>query len=359
MRLEDSNLTSGCAVSCAPTLRLHGNSSSPNARQSDHLQDVRLFNRIFTSSSIIGLLSIVGWDTLPLARYPLPVTRYPLPVSARTGVRVSYVSNSSTVLDVVLVAHEDDWQLFMGDVVAERVRTGRPVVFIYLTAGDDGRDSLYWTTRERGALESTRVATAAAADTAFGQCSTTRALEHVIRRCTVGNTESYFLRLPDGRRDGMGFAGHSYQSLRKLRGKRITSMSALDGSTAYDGWADLLTTVATLVGEGSADRAVTLHTSDPSVVVNPHDHFDHRMAGLLVAESRRKHRWSVVYYTGYALASRAANRSRDQARQKVALFQAYDAVMTRANPSWSAYREHPAFYSECMLRTYGRQVSRR
>ena len=232
-------------------------------------------------------------------------------------------------------------------------------MFIYLTAGDDGRDSLYWTTRERAALESTRVATAAAADTDFGQCSTARALEHVIRKCTVGNTESYFLRLPDGRRDGMGFASHSYQSLRKLRGNRIMSMSALDGSTAYNGWADLLTAVATLVGEGSADRTVTIHTSDPSIVVNPHDHFDHRMAGLLVAESRRKHRWSVVYYTGYALASRAANRSRDQARQKVALFQAYDGVMTRTDPGWSAYREHPAFYSECMLRTYRRQIPRR
>jgi LmbE family N-acetylglucosaminyl deacetylase len=320
---------------------------------------VRLFNGIFTWSSLIGLLSIVGWQTLPVARDPLPVARYPIPVSTRTGVRVSYVLNLPSVLDVVLVAHEDDWQLFMGDVVVDRVRTGRPVVFIYLTAGDDGRDSLYWTTRERGALESTRVATAAVADTAFGRCSTTRALEHVIRKCTVGNTESYFLRLPDGRRGGMGFATHSYQSLRKLRGNRITSMSALDGSTAYNSWADLLATVATLVGEGSADRTVTIHTSDPSVVVNPHDHFDHRMVGLLVAESRRKHRWSVVYYTGYAVASRAANRSRDQARQKVALFQAYDAVMTRTDPGWSAYREHPAFYSECMLRTYGRKISRR
>ena len=320
---------------------------------------MRLFSSISGWSCLIGLLPIVGWETLPVARYPLAATRFPLPVSARTGARVSYLSNPSSVVDVVLVAHQDDWQLFMGDVVAERVRTGRPMVFIYLTAGDDGRDSLYWTTRERGALESTRVATTAAADTAFGECSTTKALEHVIKKCTVGNTESYFLRLPDGRRDGMGFASHSYQSLRKLRGNRITSMSALDGSTAYNGWADLLTTVAILVGEGSADRTVTIHTSDPSVVVNPHDHFDHRMAGLLVAESRRKHRWSVVYYTGYALASRAANRSRDQARQKVALFQAYDAVMTRTNPGWSAYREHPAFYSECMLRTYGRQIPRR
>jgi hypothetical protein len=80
------------------------------------------------------------------------------------------------------------------------------------------------------------------------------------------------------------------------------------------------------------------------------------MAGLLVADSRRKNRWNVVYYAGYALASRAPNRSKEQTRQKVALFRAYDAVMMGMNSGWSAYREHPAFYAECMLRTYGRRV---
>jgi LmbE family N-acetylglucosaminyl deacetylase len=272
------------------------------------------------------------------------------------GAIVRYVSNSPNV-DVVIAAHQDDWQLFMGDVVARQMRTGNRVVFIYLTAGDDGRDSLYWMTRERGALESTRAGIGAPIpDSGAARCSTTKALEHLIRSCTIANTESYFLRLPDGERNGIGFARHAGASLRKLRGKRISSIPAIDGSTAYEGWTDLVATVVALVGDGSAARIVTIHTSDPNIVVNPHDHFDHRMAGLLVADARRKSRWNVVYYTGYALATRAANRSKNQSRQKVALFQAYDAAMTRINPAWSAYREHPAFYSQCMLRTYARKV---
>jgi LmbE family N-acetylglucosaminyl deacetylase len=308
---------------------------------SDHVEDMKFPSSIPSWVAIITAIALidggVGW--------------------AQTAKSVSYVSNSPGRADVVLVAHEDDWQLFMGDVVARRIRTGNLVVFFYLTAGDDGRDSLYWATREHAALESTRVATIApAADSGSPQCSTTNALEHAIRKCTIGNTESYFFRLPDGRRNGAGFARHSYQSLRKLRGKRITSISAVDASTAYDGWADLASTVGTLIGEGSVDRVVTIHTSDPSIVANPHDHFDHRMAGLLVADSRLKNKWNVVYYTGYALASRAANRSRAQTRQKVAIFQAYDAAMTRIDAKWSAYQEHPAFYSECMLRTYGRKI---
>src|ERR1700731_4067334 len=71
---------------------------------------------------------------------------------------VQYISNFPVPLDVFLVAHEDDWQLFMGDVVAKRIRAGHSVTFVYLTAGDDRRDSLYWQTRERAALQSTRLA---------------------------------------------------------------------------------------------------------------------------------------------------------------------------------------------------------
>ena len=292
------------------------------------------------------------------ACYPclLPVARI---VALALGMSLSAGAQShrGAPLDAVIVAHQDDWQLFLGDVVARRVQTGGPVVFIYLTAGDDGRDSVYWTTREKGALASTRVAVGVAVtDSARDQCSIVKALDHAIRKCTIANTESYFLRLPDGHRNGMGFAHHSYQSLRKLRLKRITSISALDGSAAYKGWADVMATVNVLIGENSADRMVTVHASDPSVVVNPHDHFDHRMAGLLVYDLRKQNKWNVTYYTGYALSTRAPNRSEDQVRQKTSLFLAYDKVMTQANPRWSAYRERPAFYSQCMLRTYARTI---
>jgi len=280
--------------------------------------------------------------------------------SAQHPRAVTYISNTTREIDVVLVAHQDDWQLFMGDAIAKKIRTGRPVVLIYLTAGDDGRDSLYWSTRERAALESTRTAAGAMiGDSPTGQCSTQKTLEHTIRRCTMANTDSYFLRLPDGQRNGTGFPRYSHESLRKLRTNRIKSTSAVDGSAIYRGWADLTATVSALISGGSAWQTVTIHTSDPSKVVNPHDHYDHRMAGLLVADLRRKVGFNVVYYTGYALASRAPNRSTDQARQKAALFAAYDRVMTQVDPKWSAFREHPAFYSECMVRTYGRSIAAR
>jgi hypothetical protein len=182
----------------------------------------------------------------------------------------------------------------------------------------------------------------------------------------IGRTESYFLRLPDGGRNGAGFARHKFKSLRKLRGKKITAISAIDGSATYRGWEDLMATAGKLITLQSAngvdslntrsvDSEYAIHASDPSIAANPHDHFDHRMAGLLVADLQKRERWKTIqYYAGYALATRAANRSSDQAREKTATFLAYNNEMVRANKTWSAYREHPAFYSQCMLRTYAR-----
>ena len=270
---------------------------------------------------------------------------------------VRYISNFPVPLDVFLVAHEDDWQLFMGDVVAKRIRAGHSVTFVYLTAGDDGRDSLYWQTRERAALQSTRVAIGpAAADSNAISCSTMEISEHTIRKCVIANTESYFMRLPDGKRNGAGFARHDYQSLRRLRGKKVGTIAAIDGSATYHGWQDLKATVSNLIGSGSAPREIVVHVNDPSVAANPHDHFDHRMAGLLVNDLRKEQTWNTEYYVGYALATRAANRSADDAREKTAIFLAYDKEMIRVNKAWSAYAEHPAFYSECMLRTYARKA---
>jgi LmbE family N-acetylglucosaminyl deacetylase len=269
---------------------------------------------------------------------------------------VKYQTNSGLAnRPVVLVAHQDDWQLFMGDVVAERIRGGDSVTFIYVTAGDDGRDSVYWLTRERAALQSVRIASGMpAAGSGSDQCSTVRVLAHAIRKCVIAKTDSYFLRIPDGKRDGKGFVRYQYQSLRKLRANKIAAVTAIDSSATYKGWTDLTATISSLIGSEKSDPAIMLHVHDPSKADNPHDHFDHRMVGLLAYDIRKSKPWNTRFYVGYAIAMRAANRSSDQARDKESLFLAYNNEMMRVNRAWSAYAEHPAFYSQCMLRTYAR-----
>jgi len=138
----------------------------------------------------------------------------------------------------------------------------------------------------------------------------------------------------------------------------VAPLNTVDRSAAYDSWRDLVSTVDVLTMAASATSKPILNTTDPSIAINPHDHFDHRIAGLLVEEVRKRHRWSARYYVGYALASRAANRSAEQTQKKTTTFRAYDEVMIRASAAWSAYAEHPKFYSECMQRTYARIVPR-
>ena len=83
------------------------------------------------------------------------------------------------------------------------------------------------------------------------------------------------------------------------------------------------------------------------------------MAGLLVADLRKVQSFEAIYYVGYALSTRAVNLSTAQTQAKTALFTAYDREMVAVNPKWSAYREHRAFYSGCMQRTYARKSPRR
>lgn len=274
-----------------------------------------------------------------------------LPMMAMAGVQaqVRYIPN--TVTDVVLVAHEDDWQLFMGDVLAERRTLSSRTIFIYLTAGDDGRDSSYWRTRERAALASSSLGTSPKG--AGNDCKFIVIASHSVWTCRAERVESYFLRLPDGKRNGHGFASHQSESLWKVKHAPNARIAAIDKSATYAGWRDLVNTINGIVADSGRSR-IFIHANDPSVAINPHDHTDHRVAGLLAEQLRREHAWSASYYVGYALATRADNLSSKQRQLKTSLFLAYDREMTSVRREWSAYREHPSFYTQCMARTYRR-----
>ena len=248
----------------------------------------------------------------------------------------------------------------MGDVAFKGVRRGNDAVFIYITAGDENQGSDYWRAREHAALQSTRLAAGASADTGLTECTDVVVHSHGIRRCAIANTVSFFMRLPDGGRAGSGFERNAFQSMAKLRARKISAMRSVDSTTTYSGWRDLTSTVEELVRrEQPKGSPVTLHANDPNPAINPRDHSDHRLAGFITVALRKTTGWKTIYYIGYALAARPDNRSRLQTRQKTALFLVYDREMLIANRAWSTYAERPRFYSMCMLRTYARQVPRR
>lgn len=272
-------------------------------------------------------------------------------------------SHGAAPLTAFIVAHPDDWQLFMGDVAVAKVAAGGPVVFVYLTAGGANRPPGYWQAREEGSAAS--VVAAASLDsmgpleTPRDNCRDDFVLTHIIHHCMYRNTVSYYLRLPDGAYDGGGFAPTRFQSLAKLASGEIDRIEAVDASATYRDWADLLRTVDSLLAseaERVGARHLEIHSHDPDEVGNPGDHSDHRNTAHLVAELASRRQLAITGYVGYAISRRPANLSAKAAAAKMLVFMSYDRQCLLANMQWSAYAENPAAYSSLLFGTYGRHI---
>jgi hypothetical protein len=260
-----------------------------------------------------------------------------------------------------IVAHPDDWQLFMGNVAVDRAASGDSVLFVYVTAGGADRPATYWQAREAGSLASAYVAvnmgSKQRAEGPSADCEDVMIVGHRLRRCSYFNAVSYFLRLPDGAGDGRGFEKTAHQSIEKFERDPSTGLVAVDHSTAYRDWEDLTHTIEVLLAteQGkAAAQALELHSHEPNAQYNPGDHADHQAVGRLVSAISARRNLPVWYYAGYGISQRPVNLSVAQATAKILAFMAYDRQRVIADRRWSAYAEEPAAYSAWLYRTYGR-----
>jgi LmbE family N-acetylglucosaminyl deacetylase len=277
-------------------------------------------------------------------------------------------SPASGQFEAFIGAHADDWPLFMGDVALRAVRNGTRTAFVYTTAGDAGRSSAYWLARERGALASVGFALGLAPpDSAGGglrdpltaACADTLVEGRSVRRCRLGTTVSYYLRLPDGNLAGEGFAATGGRSLARLAAGSGSPLTPLQGNGSYADLQAVISVVsAVLRVEAAAARAtgarVRVHATDPDTAFNPRDHADHRVTGRVTAALARANGWTLVQYAGYSIAQWPTNLSAERFAEKAGLFMAYDRARVVADPAWSAYAEHPFSYSAWLSRTYTR-----
>jgi hypothetical protein len=207
-------------------------------------------------------------------------------------------------------AHEDDWQLFMNpsafaDVADPKTKT----VFIHVTAGDAGvgigtrgRKHPYFLARENGAEVAIRFMADAGEQPAEKSVSRVAFNRRSVHRVGYRTTVTYFLRLPDGHPRGIGFPETGYQSLERLAKGDIKSISAVDGSASYQGWADLVATVRAIVDyERGHARSVQLNVPEPKESINPGDHSDHLMTARLALDAARGLACARrVYFVDYA-----------------------------------------------------------
>jgi hypothetical protein len=257
-----------------------------------------------------------------ITAYVLALLLGPAPASAANA--------DTSKVSFYFAAHEDDWQLFMNPAAFDDVSgAAGKTVFIHVTAGDDGlgagsggRKHPYYLARENGALAAIRFMADADATPINDQDGTIIFNGHKIFRVAYPTTISYFLRLPDGYPTGTGFPGTGFQSLKRLAAGEIDTMSAVDDSTSYHGWNDLVATVREIIGyERGQAPLIQLNVPDPNATINPGDHSDHLMTAKAALDAasnmgcvRR------VYYVDYASAKLPPNLNGEQRDEKSAVF---------------------------------------
>jgi len=249
-------------------------------------------------------------------------------------------------------AHQDDWQLFMNPSAFREMRDGAKCVFIHMTAGDAGlgagdggrRHPLYLA-RENGAENAIRfMADSDDRPPVEKIASATTFNGHPIYRVSYRNTVAYFLRLPDGNPAGTGYADTGHQSLKRLADGQIDTLAAIDGTTSYHGWSDLVTTLRAIVDvERAGTPSVQLHVAELDPVINPNDHSDHLMsakAALDAAEGLTGAR--RLHHVGYASAERPENLDPQERDMKCAVYAVTLAgVLALGHPTaWQHYNRN-------------------
>ena len=201
----------------------------------------------------------------------------------------------TATLSVFVVAHPDDWQLFMNpDAFHAMNQPNEKAVFVHVTAGDAGKGvggvpTPYYLAREEGALRAIRfMANAVDANAALGADTRPQSVDragHNVARHTYANAVAYFLRIHDGNIvNGNEFVEHPL-SLQRLRSGASTETRAIDGSTRYAGWGDLVGTLEAVIrSELAPGAALNLHIAELDEKRNPGDHPDHRAVAMAMEE---------------------------------------------------------------------------
>ncbi len=266
-----------------------------------------------------------------------------------------------------VVAHADDWQLFMNPNAYRDLRNANArTVIVHTTAGDAGagtgrvgRQQPFYLAREEGALRALRFIKSA--DGALGQQTLgeeTRTVNgHALTRfaSTDGLAVMYFLRLPDGQPSGSGYAATGSQSIRKLKtdGKPI---SAVDGSTTYRSWEDLTATLAQLIRqEASGSRSVWVNIADTDTTENPGDHSDHIHTSLAIQDARLKVSTCInrALFVEYATQNKPATLTGEDLVINAAVWGATTSGIADFDHASTFEPGHNVWLSRNVLRTLG------
>ena len=309
----------------------------------------------------VGLRRLLFCCVLPIAgcAFLTASIRYGYGVRSSNSAQTPAYSNSAsdttltslpTRTDVYIHAHQDDWQIFMGDRASNSFTEATKVVFVYSTAGDAGENTHYWQTRELAA----RAAVDAISSAGTWSCDAQTINRHALRRCVKGKAVSYDMRLPNCAMNSTGYFGRG--CLGELRDGERSTLVALDGSATYTSWADLSKTVRGIVDFESDNQSapyVEVNAPDYNRAVNsPHvDHPDHVATGDAVHAATAGRSWKMNWYVDYNTKNMPINVTQPVHDIKRDAFYAYDNYMGAAGLGRNQYESD---YQTWLWRTYYR-----
>jgi GlcNAc-PI de-N-acetylase len=276
----------------------------------------------------------------------------------------------TSVWDVYVHAHEDDWQLFLAPNAYYDYHRGDHLLFIYATAGDAGLGPSWWQPREDAAKASVRqLAGSNLSESASSVvvCHSTPQVCHNVTAWTYGSSVSIFMRLPDGNPQGTGYAATGFQSMSRLRDGQISNITTVDGSATYSSWADLYLSLNSIITTYTPYNSSTWinapdfdrgrQTSQGTTCPACPDHADH----LAVADAVHNitigmgapwsRAWFIDYPIGNADPRYPPNLGPGDYAIKKQAFDAYNNVMIARTGS-DAYTQQPDFLNNCFQRTY-------
>lgn len=280
-------------------------------------------------ASAIPAPVVTAVAAIPVEPEPAPTPEPPPPPPAEPAPPpVSPAAMPCDTATLVTVwAHADDDLIFGNPGISDAVARGECVRSVYLTAGDAGRTTGYYRSRELGILRAYNDMRGEPG-TFWDEARLTLLTGAQVTRFTPKDDPRlaiYFLRLPDGGMNGGGFSATGYGTLSKLVGGAIGALHPVDGAAplARD---TLVATIAELV---SAPGPAQVFTHVPGGAAQAGgDHPDHIATGTLVREAALSGafpREIARYYVGYQSEGWQANLGGDQLQRKVSTYRIYAA----------------------------------
>ncbi|HEX7633420.1 MAG TPA: PIG-L family deacetylase [Candidatus Saccharimonadales bacterium] len=292
----------------------------------------------------------------PLTPQPQKGPATVLPIS--TDELPNTTCDGPTIMNVV--AHQDDDLLFLSPNLLHDIQSGHCVRTVYLTAGDSGRDTFYWLSRQQGAEAA--YATMINSPDAWVQRIVKVSEKQYITVANIrGNSKVslIFMNLPDGNLKGEGFGMSRNESLSKLLNGKISTMHTVDGESTYSS-SELISTLAKVM---HIYQPAEIRTQANSSGGQYPDHSDHISTGQFAAKAHDLYEQQqfnglihvpLISYAGYPIHGMPPNVSGQDLQQKEAAFFAYtkyDGATCHSHaecantPTYHAYltRQYPLF----------------